>query len=217
MVHAVLARVRTYFWLKFAGTAGGIAVFFWAYFWVMRHPLAPVTVMPTIWLDGAIGFHAWSFPLYASLWVYISVGTALARDLRELGAFGVVSLGMSLAGLAVFLVAPTRVPASAIDWSLYPSLQFLKTVDVAGNACPSLHAAFCVFTALVLHRQLRTIGAPAGWRMANALWCLGILFSTVATGQHVVLDAVAGAALGAAAAVPYLRYVRYVRSEAARL
>lgn len=191
--------------MKFLGTAGGIAVFLWAYFWVLRNPLGEVAVMPAIWLDGLIGVQPWSFPLYASLWVYISFGTALARDFRQLAAFGWASLGMGLVGLAIFALVPTRVADPAIDWAMYPSLQFLKSIDASGNACPSLHAAFCVFTGLALHAQLGSIGAPRLVLGANALWCLGILYSTVATGQHVVLDAVAGAALGTAAAVPYLR------------
>lgn len=191
--------------MKFLGTAGGIAVFLWAYFWVLRNPLGEVAVMPAIWLDGLIGVQPWSFPLYASLWVYISFGTALARDFRQLAGFGWASLGMGLVGLGIFVLAPTRVPELDIDWALYPSLQFMKSIDASGNACPSLHAAFCMFTGLALHAQLGSIGAPRLVLGANALWCLGILYSTVATGQHVVLDALAGAALGTAAAVPYVR------------
>jgi membrane-associated phospholipid phosphatase len=195
--------VRTLFWLKFAGTAGGIAIFFYAYFWAMRHPLAEVAVMPLIWLDGQIAFRPLSFLLYVFLWFYISFGTALARDFRELAAFGLASLAISLAGLAIFMVLPTRVPDPGIDWALYPAMQFLKRVDVAGNACPSLHAAFCVFTAAVLHAQLRSLGA-ARWLLAgNLLLGAGILYSTVATRQHVVLDVVAGAALGLVVALGY--------------
>jgi len=180
-------------------------VFLWAYFWVLRNPLlGEVTVMPATWLDALIGLQPWSFPLYASLWVYISFGTALARDFRELSAFGWASLGMGLVGLGTFALVPTRVADPGIDWALYPSLQFLKAMDASGNACPSLHAAFCVFTGVALHAQLRSIGAPPAVQGANALWCVGILYSTLATGQHVALDALAGAALGTAAAVPYL-------------
>ncbi|MGH8689008.1 MAG: phosphatase PAP2 family protein [Burkholderiales bacterium] len=202
------ARIRTLWVLKTLGTAGGIAAFFWAYFWVMRHPLGDVAVMPVVGLDRLIGFHPGSFPLYASLWVYISLGSALARNLRELAAFGAASLGMSVLGLAIFMLLPTRVPVTAIDWALYPSLQFLKTVDVTGNACPSLHAAFCVFTAGVLYRELGSLAAPAWLRWTNLVWCLGILFSTVATRQHVALDAIAGIALGLATAMTYQRALR---------
>lgn len=200
--------MRTLFWVKFAGTAGGIAVFFWAYFWVLRHPLGEVFVMPATWLDRAIGVQPWSFTLYATLWLYISVGTALARDLRELSRFGLASLGMGIVGLGAFLLLPTRVADAGIEWSLYPSLHFLKSVDAPGNACPSLHAAFCVYTWAVLHAQLKSLEAPRAALGGNALWGLGILYSTVATGQHVVLDVAAGAALGGAAAFAQLRLQR---------
>ena len=198
------ARIRTLWVLKMLTTAGGIAVFFYAYFWVMRHPLSAVTVMPVTWIDELIGFQPLSFALYVFLWVYISLGTALARDLRELAAFGAASLAISLVGLAIFMLLPTRVPDFGIDWALYPSMRFLKSVDVAGNAFPSLHAAFCVFTAVVLHAQLTALGAARWLRACNALLCAGILYSTMATRQHVALDAVAGAVLGGAASLAYL-------------
>jgi len=195
------------FWTKFAGTAGGIAVFFWAYFWVLRHPMGEVFVMPETWLDRAIGVQPWSFALYVTLWLYISLGTALARDLRELAGFGLASLGMGVVGLAAFLVLPTRVADAGIDWSMYPSLHVLKSVDAPGNACPSLHAAFCVYTWAMLHLQLKSLEAPRAVLGGNALWGLGILYSTVATGQHVVLDVAAGAALGGVAALGYVQFV----------
>ncbi|HEX5093555.1 MAG TPA: phosphatase PAP2 family protein [Burkholderiales bacterium] len=200
-------RLRTLFWMKAVGTAGGMALFLWAYFWVLRHPLGPVTVMPELWLDRAIGVQPWSFPLYASLWVYISLGTTFARDLRELLSFGAASLGMGLVGLVAFLLVPTQVPTSSVDWSAYPWLSFLKSVDAPGNACPSLHVAFCVFTWAVLRGQLRAVGAPRALETTSTLWCAGIVFSAVATGQHVTLDAIAGAALGGVAALAYVRGV----------
>lgn len=189
-------------------TAGGIAVFFYAYFWAMRHPLGAVTVMPVTWVDELIGFQPLSFPLYVFLWIYISLGTALAKDLRELATFGAASLAMSVVGLAIFMLLPTRAPDFAIDWSLYPSMQFLKRVDVAGNAFPSLHAAFCVFTAVVLHAQLSAMDAARWLRAANLLLCAGILYSTMATRQHVALDVVAGAALGGAVSAGYFGALR---------
>jgi len=159
--------------LKMLSTMGAIAAFFYAYFWVMRHPLAEMTVMPLTWLDRVIGFEPLSFPLYVFLWVYVSLGTALARDLRELAAFGLASLAMSLVGFAVFMLMPTRVPDFAIDWSLHPSLEFLKQADVGGNAFPSLHAAFRVFAACVLHastkvcRSMRPVATPWVWTSAT--------------------------------------------------
>jgi membrane-associated phospholipid phosphatase len=203
--------VGTLWVLKMLGTAGGIALFFNAYFWAMRHPLGEATVMPEIWIDRLIGFQPLSFFVYAFLWVYISFGTALARNLRELVIFGLASLAMSLAGLVIYIVLPTRAPNPSIDWSQYPWLDFLRSVDVAGNAFPSLHAAFCVFTAVALHDQMKTLGEARWPRVANGLLCAGILYSTMATRQHVALDVMAGVILGAAVALPYLKAMARAR------
>jgi membrane-associated phospholipid phosphatase len=67
--------------------------------------------------------------------------------------------------------------------------------------------AFAVFSAMSLGRSLRQLGAGVAARGANWLWCLGILYSTVATGQHVLADVAAGAVLGTVAAMGHLKWV----------
>jgi membrane-associated phospholipid phosphatase len=213
--HELKRRVGTHWVLKMIATMGGIGIFFCAYFWVMRHPLSAETVMPVTWIDDLVFFSPRSFPLYASLWVYVALGPALAKDGQELAAWGAASLAMTVVGLGLFMILPTKVPDFAIDWSRYPSLEFLKTVDVSGNACPSLHAAFAVFTAVVLHRQLTAIRAPRTLLACNALWCLGIVYSAMATRQHVALDVIAGSVLAVAASIVYVRAGR-MRSRAGR-
>ncbi len=69
--------------------------------------------------------------------------------------------------------------------------------DASGNACPSLHVAFAVFTAVWFGHLLRQMKAGGLARSLNWLWCAGILYSTIATRQHVALDVLAGAVLGA--------------------
>jgi len=197
------SRLGTLRVLKMVSTTLGIAGFFYAYFWVMRHPFSAVTVMPLTWIDELVPFQPRSFFLYASLWLYISLGTALARDLRELAAFGAASFAITVVGLCIFVLAPTKIPDFPIDWLEYPSLTFLKTIDVSGNACPSLHAAFAVFAAFVIHGQLTAVRAERILLAGNILWCLGILYSTIATRQHVALDIVAGSVLGGMAAILY--------------
>jgi membrane-associated phospholipid phosphatase len=92
-----------------------------------------------------------------------------------------------------------------MDWSQHPAFAFLKTIDASGNACPSLHVAFAVFTAIWFRHLLREMGAGRFVRALNWLWCLGILYSTMAIRQHVALDVLAGAALGAIVAALHLR------------
>lgn len=206
--HALAERLRTMWVLKMFATTGAIALFFYAYFWVMRHPFSAVNVMPLTWIDELVPFQPQAFFLYASLWFYISLATALARDFRELAAFGAASLAMTVVGLGIFVLAPTRIPDFAIDWNRHPSLAFLKTIDISGNACPSLHAAFAVLSAFAIHAQLTAMRAGRTLVVCNFLWCLGILYSTMAIRQHVALDILAGSVLAGPALVLYLGTAR---------
>jgi membrane-associated phospholipid phosphatase len=65
-------------------------------------------------------------------------------------------------------------------------------VDAAGNACPSLHVATAAFTALWVEHVLRRIGAPRWLRACNGLWVGAIVWSTMATKQHVAWDVAGG-------------------------
>jgi membrane-associated phospholipid phosphatase len=200
-------RVLWWWPAKMAGTTLGMTAFFVAYFWLLRHPAYPVTIMPLTALDRLVGVQPAVLPLYLSLWFYVSLAPALIVNRRELLSYGVAALLLGVTGLAIFYFWPTAVPAAAVEWSHYPSLAFLKSADAAGNACPSLHVAFAVFSAVWFERLWRELGAGKAVRAANWLWCAGILYSTLATRQHVFLDVLAGAALGAVAAAANLRWV----------
>ena len=204
----VWSRVRCAWFAKMTATTLGISGFFVAYFWVLHHPRFPLTVMPLTALDRWVEFRPEALPVYLSLWLYVSLAPALLKSLRELASFGLAALALSAIGLGIFMLWPTATPSFDIDWSRHPSIQFLKTVDVASNACPSLHVAFAVFTALWLERLLLEMHSGMALRVLNALWCLGILYSTLATRQHVVIDVVAGAALGGIVAAAHLRALR---------
>ncbi len=82
----------------------------------------------------------------------------------------------------------------------------LQGVDAAGNACPSMHVAAAMFTVIRVEQVLRDARTPVVLRLLNLLWFAAIAWSTLAVKQHVVLDAVAGALLGIAFAVPSLRW-----------
>jgi membrane-associated phospholipid phosphatase len=190
-----------------AGTTVGMTVFFVAYFAVLNHPQFPTTVMPRIAADRLVPFRPEALPLYVSLWLYVSLAPSLLATRRDLVSYGVAAGVLSVVGLGIFLFWPTAVPAPDVDWSRHPSFAFLKAVDATGNACPSLHVAFAVFTAVWFERLLREMGAGLGGRALNWLWCVAILYSTMAIRQHVALDVLAGAALGVAVAVGHLRWL----------
>ncbi|MGE5626217.1 MAG: phosphatase PAP2 family protein [Bacillota bacterium] len=204
-LHEAAVRFRSGWRLKTTGIIAGIAVFMALYFTLLRHPAFPVHVIPLTPLDRFVGFAPWAIVLYVSLWVYISIVPALL-EWSELPRYLAAAVLLSVVGFVSFFLWPTAVPPPGIDWGTHPAVAFLKTVDAAGNACPSLHVAFAVLSALWLRRLLGTLGAPAWIRWLNGLWCLGILYSTLAVKQHVALDLYAGAALGAAVALPFLRF-----------
>jgi len=56
-----------------------------------------------------------------------------------------------------------------------------------------------------LHRLLLRFGAPLWMLVVNGGWCAGIVYSTLAIRQHVIVDVLAGLALGVLAARLSLR------------
>ena len=192
-------RLIAHWPLKTVAIPAALAAFFLVYFYLLDHPPGSVAIVPIVALDRWISFQPFAIVPYASLWLYVALGAGMARGRRELSVYAAAVLGMSLFGFGVFLVWPNATPSFAIDWSQHGSVAFLKRVDAAGNACPSLHVAFAVFTAIWIERLLRLIGSPRWVRAGNALWALAIVYSTLATKQHLVADALAGAAIGGAA------------------
>lgn len=198
---AIIQRV----YLKSIGIPLFIGLFFGAYFYVLKSPAYPTTVMPFTWLDQVIGFQPWAMSLYVSLWVYVSLPPSWLSTRRELYRYVAGMAGTCLAGLIVFYFWPTAVPAADIDWARYPGVDFLKNVDAAGNAFPSLHVATALFSGIWLDQLLRRFGAPQWSRLVNWMWCIGIIYSTLATRQHVAVDVWGGLMLGGVTAWLSLR------------
>jgi len=201
----IVRRVTSDSLLKGSSTMISIALFFAAYFWVLRNPVGDVTTMPVLALDRWLDFEFAAMPLYLSLWVYLSLGPALLPDRRTLLRYGIACLFIAGVGLTLFLFWPTKVPpltaVAAAEVANHAGMAMLREVDMSGNACPSLHVAFAVFAAVGLARELGSIGAPRWVSALSTLWCAGIVYSTLATRQHVVLDVLGGTLLGVLAAL----------------
>ena len=186
--------------LKSIGTTVFISVFFFAYFHVLRHPAYTTTVMPVIWLDRLISFEPLALPAYLSLWLYVSLLPAFFATRPELYRYGLAMTLMCVFGLSIFYFWPTAAPAPDIDWTQYPEMDFLKSIDASGNALPSLHVATAVFSGVWFHHLLRRFGGPLWILMLNWTWCIAIIYSTLAVRQHVTVDVAAGLVLGGVAA-----------------
>lgn len=198
-------RLITLMPYKAVGTTVFMTVFFIAYLQLLHHPVNTVTLMPLTPIDRWIGFEPWSLVIYLTLWVYVSLAPALIKSKQVLFGYG-LSIGIvCIIGLVIFWLWPTAVPTPQIDWARFPGFGALKNVDGTGNACPSLHVATAVFSGFWLHRLLRPSRAPSWLLLFNVLWCVAIVYSTMATKQHVFLDAAAGVVLGTIGAIWSLR------------
>ncbi len=184
--------------LKTFGIPAFIAAFFAGYFLLLKYPVFPFVTMPLTPVDSWIGFQPQALGLYFSLWAYTQIVPFLISERRELVFFGWAAGVLSVVGFLFFFFWPTAVPRADIEWSQHPGFEFLKSADTAGNACPSLHVAFSIFNAVWLRRLLLRYSWPSALHVVNWLWCAGIVYSTLATKQHVFLDVIAGAGLGLA-------------------
>ncbi len=184
--------------LKMFGTPLGIAGFFWLYFFVMQRGAAHARVMPLVFADHWFALYDGAFWLYASLWVYVSLPSAFAKDGLRLFHYAAAAGLIAGTGLVLFWWFPTAVPLLDVQWADYPRLAFLKTSDAGGNAFPSLHVAFAVLACGALARLWRAVDAPHWVRVGSVLWAAGIIYSTLATRQHVMLDVLGGLVLGLA-------------------
>ena len=199
-------RLRANFLMKSVGTTAYFCVFFFAYFYLMRHPNSAVTVMPVTAIDALIGFQPLALIPYLSLWIYVSLPAAIILKRRELIGYGWWLAGLCVAGLACFYFWPTTVSVPTEEWRKHASFSILLGVDAAANACPSMHVAVAVFSACWLGHSLRDLGAPVRLRIVNWIWFIAIAYSTMAIKQHVFIDVVVGLALGLAFALPSIKF-----------
>jgi membrane-associated phospholipid phosphatase len=200
------ARIRSGFVPTTLWTTFLTGLFFVGYLFVQRHPAyAPIT-MPRTGLDLLIPFQPIALLAYVSIWVYVGVGPGLQRTRAEFAAYGFWLGAMCVMGLAIFYFWPTQVPVRVLEATGFPGFEALRRVDEAGNACPSMHVAVAIFTAVRIGDVLRSIRAPLPMRLLNVAWFLVIVYSTLAIKQHVVLDVIAGALLGALFALMSLRW-----------
>jgi len=128
----------------------------------------------------------------------------LQLTFRELLSYGIWVGALCLTGLALFYVWPSQIPTIPKDPTDFPGFAILRGVDASGNACPSMHVAVAIFTAIWVDHIFRAVRTPVWLRIVNAAWFLAIAYSTLATRQHVVFDVIAGALLGVAFAIPSL-------------
>jgi membrane-associated phospholipid phosphatase len=161
--------------------------------WGWRTPI----VLPATAVDRWVAFRPGTAWIYWSLFPLALVIPARFRRKQEILRYAAGFSAMAVVSCAVFLAWPTAVPrpvAPASDWAYH----MVVSTDRPTNACPSLHASMAVFAGLAA-TFLWTGDRFGVRRLAVWVWALLILYSTLATRQHVLFDLIAGALLGAIA------------------
>jgi membrane-associated phospholipid phosphatase len=165
------------------------------YYLLQRHHLSVPTEMRASFLDDLIPFQDKAVWIYLSVYLLMPIGPFLMNQRQQIVQYakGIILIGL-IADL-VFIVRPTVCPRPEA-LNTVAAYRMLTTVDNSFHAFPSLHAAFAVYSALCAGLVLREMAASAVVRRGIWFWAILILLAALTTKQHVLLDIVAGSALG---------------------
>ena len=187
-------RVKAHWQIKLLLTATLNALFWTGYAFLSRHTFFPVHSLPVMWLDAAVKFQ----PVWG--WIYLTefgvTGTVpwLIVSTPELRRYVIGLLFLSLTSFLIFLVFPVASPRPPVLPVEGPVAMIVR-LDGTYNAFPSLHAGFLVYT---LALGLRLFGRRLHPLVVAGIgiWTALILYATLATKQHYVLDLLAGGMIG---------------------
>jgi membrane-associated phospholipid phosphatase len=169
---------------------------FWiGYTLLGHHAFFPLWVIPETALDRWVPFQpeGWAW-VYLSQFVFVGVLPWLLATREAIHRYGRGILLMALLSFGCFLFFPSRGPRP-VEVGASTAMQMIAAYDGHLNACPSLHAAFLAYMALLAWRMFGRV-APWGTVLTAGAWGLAILYSTLATKQHYALDLAAGLVVG---------------------
>jgi membrane-associated phospholipid phosphatase len=174
-----------------------LTFFVWAAYLLLQwHPLFRVTILQPSSLDRMIPFVPSTVYLYESLLILMPIAPWLMKSKAELNQYTKGLLAVSLAAFVFFFIFPTAIIRSKDLQHTNFLYRTLTQIDGESNVFPSLHSAFAVFHAACCCVVFRIGTGRNGIRWFFQVWALAIIAATLLTKQHIVLDAVAGAALG---------------------
>jgi membrane-associated phospholipid phosphatase len=197
----LVARLRQQLKLKLAILVV-VSVTFWTPFFLLeRWPLLSVTYFSETWVDRAIPFMPIAAWPYLSLWLYLALAGLMLVRRQDCWRCCWILAGMGVIANFVFLIYPTAVPPRP-KVSVQP-YAFIVANDERGNACPSLHVAYTLVAAIMMHGWLSCFQRRLILRAVAWTWALAIIFSTIAIRQHLVIDVAWGLVLGLAGVVAW--------------
>ncbi len=141
-------------------------------------------------VDQWIGIHFQGVWLYASFYLLLALtGLSVERRvyLKYLYAVGWTAMAAHM----IFLIIPNGLSRNGLEAESAPALyHLLVALDAPRNAFPSLHVALSIVAGLAVQASLRF---QIGFKLFVWLWVMGIIWSTIALGQHVIYDVISGA------------------------
>ena len=175
-----------------AAVGAWIALF---YYGPQVWPLFAARPAPALAIDQWVPFQpAWAL-VYQSVFIVHTLALWLPRDPEAVKYYARNLAAVFACGALVFWLYPTLSPRPGQPGSSLHGW-LISAVDGPRNAFPSLHAAMGLLAVAAISGHLRSCRVSPWWRIALALWWIALLYSTLATRQHRLLDLLGGIALG---------------------
>jgi membrane-associated phospholipid phosphatase len=158
------------------------------YFLLQNFPVFEVYEMPFSKVDVLIGFNDHSIWIYQSLYLMIIFRTFSYREPKKLIEYASqFSMAVIISSL-FFMFFPTsceRPVASEANWLYKQFIQFEKPL----NAFPSMHVSLVLVSCDFI---LQSKEFSSVLKFILVIWTLLIIYSTVLSKQHVVVDVAGG-------------------------
>jgi membrane-associated phospholipid phosphatase len=148
-------------------------------------------------LDRLVPHLPWTWPFYLAAYPFVGLGGAavlLALPERGYRRGLAANVGLILSGATLQIAFPAHAPVPPLPHPAHHLIHWSE-LEKGFATFPSMHVALCVMTALVGFHAFRSRAV----RVILIGLAAGITLSTMALHEHVILDAVGGVCLGAAA------------------
>lgn len=194
----ILTLLKTNWRLKLLVTVA-LNGFYWIGYATLGHyAFFPLRAVPLTTVDRLVPFDPdpWGW-IYFSQFLFTAGLPWMLTDRLDIRRYSFGLVAMSLISFAIFFLFPTASPRP-LDVGTSIPMRAIAKLDGPLNAFPSLHAAFIVYMGMLGWRMFGR-SAPKLTIGVTLIWGGVILYSTLATKQHYVLDLLAGGAIGAIA------------------
>lgn len=157
--------------------------------------------LPMTVVDRIVPFDPGWVYAYVSMYVMLMIPPLLTTRAGHLWRYTVGVTIMFLGAALVFIVWPVEYPRPALT-DVAPRLyRYVVSIDRPVNSIPSLHAGLVAYTLFFAGRALEDLPARARRLLfiVGVVWSAIILYGTLATKQHYLLDLPPGVLLAWAA------------------